>query len=125
MKVFSVVPRGISTRPVLFTLPTSENTLVPELLVLPVSLNQAGPLVTMGAMLYQVSTLLILVGIPHRPFFAGKGGRGRGRPAKPSSDEISAVSSPQTKAPAPSTSRISNSKPRPRILRPSIPDCLA
>src|SRR4051812_11920306 len=103
MKVLRVVPRGISTRPVLLTLPTSEKTLVPALFVLPVSLNQAGPLVTMGAMLYQVSTLLMLVGMPQRPFCAGKGGRGRGRPAKPSSDEIRAVSSPQTKAPAPST----------------------
>ena len=58
----------------------------------------------MGAMLYQVSTLLMLVGLPHSPFCAGNGGRGRGRPASPSSDAISAVSSPQTNAPAPSTS---------------------
>ena len=64
MKVLSGVPSGISTRPVLLTLPTSEKTLVPALLVLPVSLNQAGPLDTMGAMLYQVSTLLMLVGLP-------------------------------------------------------------
>ncbi len=33
-----------------------------------------------------------------------EGGRGRGRPASPSSEAINAVSSPQTKAPAPSTS---------------------
>ena len=64
MKVFSGVPSGISTRPVLLILPTSENTLVPALLVLPISLNQAGPFDTMGAMLYQVSTLLMLVGLP-------------------------------------------------------------
>ena len=81
MKVLSGVPSGISTRPVLLTLPTSEKTLVPALLVLPVSLNQAGPLETMGATLYQVSTLLMLVGLPHSPFWAGNGGRGRGRPA--------------------------------------------
>jgi predicted molibdopterin-dependent oxidoreductase YjgC len=37
-------------------------------------------------MLYQVSTLLMLVGFPHNPFCAGKGGRGRGLPATPSSD---------------------------------------
>ena len=42
MKVLSGVPSGISTSPVLCTLPTSENTLVPELLALPVSLNHAG-----------------------------------------------------------------------------------
>ncbi len=81
MKVFSDVPSGISTRPVFLTLPTSEKTFVPELFGLPVSVNQAGPRITMGAMLYQVSTLLMLVGLPHRPFCAGKGGRGRGRPA--------------------------------------------
>ena len=80
MNVLSGVPSGISTRPVLLTLPTSEKTLVPALLALPVSVNQAGPLVTIGAMLYQVSTLLMLVGLPHRPFCAGKGGRGRGLP---------------------------------------------
>src|SRR6266542_366177 len=103
MKVLSGVPSGISTRPVLVTLPTSEKTLVPALRALPVSLNHAGPLATMGAMLYQVSTLLMLVGIPQRPFWAGNGGRGRGRPAKPSREAISAVSSPHTNAPAPST----------------------
>src|SRR5579872_3353923 len=107
MNVFSGVPSGISTNPVLLTFPTSENTLVPALLVLPVSLNQAGPLEMIGATLYQVSTLLMLVGLPHSPFCAGNGGRGRGRPAKPSSDAISAVSSPQTNAPAPSTRSIS------------------
>src|ERR1039457_512569 len=121
MKVFSGVPRGISTRPVLLILPTSENTLVPALLVLPVSVNQAGPLATMGAMLYQVSTLLMLVGQPHSPFCAGNGGRGRGRPAKPSSEAMRAVSRPQRNAPAPSTGLISKLKPRPRMLSPSRP----
>ena len=110
------MPSGISTRPVFFTLPTSENTLVPALLALPVSVNQAGPFSTMGAMLYQVSTLLMLVGLPQRPFCAGNGGRGRGRPAQPSSDAISAVSSPQTNAPAPSTISMSKWKPRPRMF---------
>src|SRR5690348_896967 len=99
MKVFSGVPSGISTRPVLRTFPTSEKTLVPALLVLPVSLNHAGPLAMIGATLYQVSTLLMLVGCPHKPFCAGNGGRGRGRPANPSSEAMSAVSSPHTNAP--------------------------
>src|SRR5579864_6749508 len=103
MNVLSGVPSGISTSPVLFTFPTKEKTLVPELFGLPVSLNHAGPLVTIGATLYQVSTLLMLVGYPHSPFCAGKGGRGRGRPAWPSREAIRAVSSPQTNAPAPST----------------------
>src|ERR1039457_3282619 len=96
MNVLSGVPSGISTSPVLCDLPTRENTFVPGLLALPVSVNHAGPLVTMGAMLYQVSTLLMLLGLPHRPFCAGKGGRGRGRPASPSSDAMSAVSSDRT-----------------------------
>src|SRR5208283_2342244 len=115
MKVFSGVPSGISTRPVLLTFPTSEKTFVPELLGLPVSVNQAGPLVTMGEMLYQVSTLLMLVGLPQSPFCAGNGGRGRGRPAQPSREAIKAVSSPQTNAPAPSTSSRLNLNPRPRM----------
>jgi hypothetical protein len=74
------VPRGISTRPVLWILPTSEKTFVPALLGLPISVNQAGPRETMGAMLYQVSTLLMFVGRPSNPFSAGNGGAvGSGR----------------------------------------------
>src|SRR5579863_9946653 len=99
MNVLRGVPSGISTSPLWWTFPTREKTLVPELLALPVSVNQAGPLVMTGEMLYQVSTLLMLLGLPHKPLCAGNGGRGRGRPALPSSDAISAVSSPQTNAP--------------------------
>ena len=80
MKVLSGVPSGISTRPVLVTLPTSEKTLVPALLALPVSVNHAGPLATMGAMLYQVSTLLMLLGLPRQPFLRGER-RARPRPS--------------------------------------------
>ena len=76
------MPSGISTRPVFFTLPTSEKTLVPALASLPISVNHAGPLAMIGGMLYQVSTLLMLVGLPHRPFCAGYGGRGRERPGR-------------------------------------------
>ena len=121
MNFASGVPSGISTRPVLWTLPTSENTFVPALLVLPVSVNQAGPLETIGATLYQVSTLLMLVGLPYRPFCAGNGGRDRGRPDWLSSDAISAVSSPHTKAPAPSTVSMSKLNPRPSTLSPRTP----
>ena len=80
MNLLSGVPSGISTRPVFCTLPTSEKTLVPGLELLPISVNHAGPLATMGGMLYQVSTLLMLVGWPHRPFCAGIG-RARARAA--------------------------------------------
>ena len=94
---------------------------VPGLLLLPVSVNQAGPLATIAGTLYQVSTLLMFVGFPWSPHSAGKGGRGRGLPALPSSEAIRAVSSPHTKAPAPSTSSMSKSKPRPRMPCPSRP----
>src|SRR4029450_10303149 len=65
------VPSGISTRPIPLTLPTSEKTFVPALFALPIPVNHSAPLVTMGATLYQVSTLLMLVGAPKRPFWAG------------------------------------------------------
>ena len=48
-------------------------------------------------------------GLAPKPSLAGNGGRGRGMPRQPSSDAISAVSSPQTKAPAPSVSSMSKS----------------
>ncbi len=50
----------------------------------------------------RVSTLLMTVGLPHRPLCTGKGGLGMGMPRLPSIEAIMAVSSPQTKAPAPS-----------------------
>ena len=56
-----------------------------------------------------VSTLLMLVGLPQSPELAGNGGRGRGIPRSPSIEAISAVSSPQTKAPAPFLTLMSKS----------------
>ena len=64
-------------------------------------------------MLAKVSTLLISVGQPHRPLSAGNGGRGRGWPRRPSIEAMSAVSSPQTNAPAPM--RISTLKLKVRL----------
>src|SRR3972149_1464243 len=52
----------------------------------------------MGGILANVSTLLMLVGFPQSPATAGKGGRVRGIPRRPSIEAIRAVSSPQTKA---------------------------
>lgn len=46
-----------------------------------------------------VSTLVTVVGQPKRPMLAGKGGLSLGLPWRPSSDSISAVSSPQMYAP--------------------------
>ena len=68
-----------------------------------------------------VSTLLILVGLPNSPLTAGNGGRVIGIPRRPSMLAMSAVSSPQTNAPAPSLMTISNEKSDPRIFSPSSP----
>ena len=59
----------------------------------------------MTGTLAQVSTLLMAVGLPSMPLSIGKGGRWRGSPILPSMERISAVSSPQTKAPAPRDER--------------------
>src|SRR5665647_808105 len=67
----SVDPSGSSTNPVFFTFPTNENTFVPGLFSVPVSLNQSLPFSSMTGILHHVSTLLILVGFPYNPFPAG------------------------------------------------------
>ncbi len=100
-------PRGSSTRPVFLTFPTKEKTLVPLLFAVPKVEKKSPPRAIMRGILHQVSTLLIVVGLPYKPCWAGKGGRGEGLPAFPSMDAIRAVSSPQTKAPAPVTISIS------------------
>ena len=90
-----------STRPVLLRLPTREKILVPWLPSVPRLLNHLAPRLIIRGTVAQVSTLLILVGLPHSPLVAGKGGRCLGSPILPSSEAMRAVSSPQTKAPAP------------------------
>src|ERR1017187_3552288 len=74
----SVIPIGISIRPVLVILPVRAKTLVPLLLSVPMLAYHCGPLRMMGAILAKVSTLLMRVGDSHRPETAGYGGRGRG-----------------------------------------------
>jgi hypothetical protein len=71
--------------------------------------------------LAHVSTLLMAVGIPSMPRSTGYGGRCRGSPTFPSMDRISAVSSPQTNAPAPLTSSMSKENPVPRMSSPRAP----
>ena len=72
-----------------------------------------------------VSTLLIEVGFCHTPDTAGKGGFGDGMPRLPMMEAMSAVSSPQTNAPAPRRISISKLKPVPKMLSPSRPSSLA
>ncbi len=68
-----------------------------------------------------VSTLWTTVGIPKRPRSAGNGGRADTVPRRPWRQASSAVSSPTTYEPAPSTTRTSNAKPEPRMSSPSRP----
>ena len=63
----------------------------------------------------------MLVGLPQRPLTAGNGGRVRGMPRLPSIEAMSAVSSPQTKAPAPSLIFRWKSQPLPSASSPSRP----
>ena len=65
------MPIGTSTRPPRFTLPAMAKTLVPLLLSVPSELKAAGPWATIQGMLASVSTLLMQVGRPHRPWVAG------------------------------------------------------
>ena len=64
-------------------------------------LYHSAPLMRMCGTAASVSTLLIVVGWPNSPATAGNGGLMRGLPRRPSSEFISAVSSPQMYAPAP------------------------
>ena len=98
----SGMPIGTSTRPVRLILPTSEKILVPFDLPVPMASNQAAPFLTILGIVARVSTLLMQVGNPQSPLSTGNGGFGFGSPIWSSSEAISAVSSPQTKAPAPS-----------------------
>ena len=97
---------GISIKPARRILPASENTLVPLLVAVPMAANFSAPWRMIHGTIASVSTLLMRVGLPHKPDCAGNGGRNRGIPRRPSTDAIRAVSSPQTNAPAPSLMEI-------------------
>src|SRR5262245_234228 len=103
MSSFIGKPIVISKLPGLSTWPQTEKSLVPVLLGLERQspLYQAAPRVRMWGTAASVSTLLIVVGIPKSPAAAGNGGLILGLPRLPSSEFISAVSSPQMYAPAP------------------------
>src|SRR3989304_4534383 len=116
---FNGMPNGTSINPVRVTFPAREKVLVPLLVAEPNLAYQSPPRCITVAASAQVPTLLILLGLPHKPELAGKGGRERGIPLLPSMETIKAVSSPQTKAPAPSFISMSKLKPEPRIFSPS------
>ena len=97
-----VVPMGTSTSPVLAICPVTAKVLVPGLPNVPILRNSSAPISITLATVAKVSTLLITVGLPNNPLWLGKGGLILGIPRLPSTDAISAVSSPHTKAPAPS-----------------------
>src|SRR5690554_2993680 len=113
-----VIPMGTSARPVFLIFPVRANTFVPLLRSVPTLAYSSAPSRKMVGTLAYVSTLFKQVGLPQRPEFAGKGGRGRGIPRKPSMDANRAVSSPHTKAPAPSLIFKSKQKSVPRIFLP-------
>ena len=72
-------------------------------------------------MLQSVSTLWTTVGLPCQPRSAGNGGRADTVPRKPWSDASSAVSSPTTYEPAPSSISTSNENPLPWMSSPRSP----
>src|SRR5262245_55767351 len=76
MRSFMGKPMVISKLPGLVTWPHTENNLVPVLLGLERQspLYQAAPRLMIGPTAARVSTLLMVVGIPNKPAWAGKGG---------------------------------------------------
>ena len=85
----------------LLTCPEMQNSFVPALFLRPKPANHSAPRRKMVGATATVSTLVTVVGQPYKPTPAGNGGFSRGFPCLPSSDSISAVSSPQMYAPAP------------------------
>src|SRR3972149_4474826 len=94
-------PVGISKTPGLFTWPLTPTRIGPGCFATPTDAYQAAPRSMITGTFAIVSTLLMVVGQPHRPYCAGTGGLTRGYPRSPSSEFISADSSPQIYAPAP------------------------
>src|ERR1700722_5450875 len=89
------MPMGSSKLPGLVTCPDTEKIAVPPEFTGPKPANHAAPLRMMVGTEAKLCVLLIVVGLPNRPKFAGNGGLKRGLPGLPSRDSSSAVSSPQ------------------------------
>ena len=118
-------PNGTSTSPLCVTLPVSAKTFVPRLLPVPIAEYFSAPWAMIHPTLARVSTLLMQVGLPQSPEVVGKGGLGRGMPRLPSTEVISAVSSPQTNAPAPSRMCTVNENSEPSSFSPRYPAAVA
>src|SRR5262249_12672111 len=84
-------------------------------------LYQSAPLLRMCGTATSVSTLLIVVGCAKTPATAGNGGLMRGLPRFPSSEFMSAVSSPQMYAPAPRCTHTFTVLPEPIAFLPRMP----
>ena len=89
------IPSGNSKFPGRATCPETEKIAVPPAFGTPSSANHFAPLRRIAGTDAKLRVLLIVVGLPYKPKFAGNGGLKRGLPGLPSSDSSSAVSSPQ------------------------------
>jgi hypothetical protein len=103
------------------TFPETLKTFVPGDFSVPIAANHSGPSVRIEGTFASVSTLLMSVGDAYRPSTAGNGGRSRGWPRNPSSEDSSAVSSPQMYAPAPRWITTSSAYPEPSTESPNTP----
>ena len=97
-------PMGTSTRPPLLILPARANTLVPLLFSVPRAAKASPPLAMMKGR-WQSLYVVDICGFTPGAFLCGKGGLSMGIASSPQGDAMRAVSSPQTKAPAPALMR--------------------
>src|SRR3972149_9211606 len=88
----SVTPNGTSYNPGRATSPDTQNNFDPVDFPTPILPKTSAPFSTMYGTAASVSTLLIAVGIPNRPYSVGNGGLTRGKARPPSIDSNSAVS---------------------------------
>ena len=108
-------------RPVLFILPVSAKAFVPGLVSVPNPRYHSEPLLIIIGTFAYVSTLFRTVGLSKSPCSTVLGGLTLGNPRRPSMDEVSALPSPHTNAPAPLVICIWNEKSVPSILSPRSP----
>src|SRR5271156_5202055 len=115
------VPIGTSYTPGCTTSPLTPMNFSPAVPFRPCDLYQSTPRKRMGGTLAKVSTLLITVGLFHRPCCTGNGGLLRGSARLPSIASSNAVSSPQIYPPG--LTNISRSKLNslPSTFGPSSP----